>query len=59
MAASLYGIVICQIFEYFRLYPEDSKLRRGLVYACLLLLTVDMVAQFANVYLVNNHLLAS
>ncbi|KAJ6556059.1 hypothetical protein B0H19DRAFT_1262175 [Mycena capillaripes] len=51
MSASLYGIVISQIFEYFRLYPEDSKLRRGLVYTCLLLLTVDMVAQFANVYL--------
>ncbi|KAJ6487059.1 hypothetical protein C8R45DRAFT_1098295 [Mycena sanguinolenta] len=51
MSASLYGIVISQIFEYFRLYPEDSKLRRSLVYTCLLLLTVDMVAQFANVYL--------
>ncbi|KAJ7851403.1 hypothetical protein B0H14DRAFT_3661281, partial [Mycena olivaceomarginata] len=51
MAALLYGLVINQTFQYFKMYPEDTRLRKAIVLLGLFISSVELAGEFADVYL--------
>lgn len=53
LASILYGLVLIQLFRYFRMYPNDAPLRKGIVASSMLFCTAALVADYANVYLVS------
>jgi hypothetical protein len=52
LAAMLYGVVVTQAYQYFRLHPMDGMYRKILVLSTVLFCTVALAADYANVYLV-------
>ncbi|KAJ7902215.1 hypothetical protein B0H13DRAFT_1882701 [Mycena leptocephala] len=51
MAAVLYGLVISQTFQYFKMYPKDTRLRKAIVLFGLFVSSVGLAGEFADVYL--------
>ncbi|KAJ7828641.1 hypothetical protein B0H13DRAFT_2289941 [Mycena leptocephala] len=51
LASILFGLVLNQTFQYFKMYPKDPLSRKGIVVCSLAFCSAALVADYANVYL--------
>jgi hypothetical protein len=52
LSAMLYGVVLCQTWEYISTYPKEARFRKILLLCCLTTSMLALIAEFANVYYV-------